>query len=271
MTVSDTFNDKFSLYQTVANMSSYATTQTLINDYATQLELSEKVDITVFENQLDIARLNAIQNSNIYTDGKISDLSAIYLTTSNASTTYAPRNNPTFTGTVSGITKDMVGLENVDNTSDANKPVSSATQTALDLKANSSDVYTKTQVDTSLGLKSNLASPNFTGTPTINAYAIATRPWVMGRINAGASSFTFQNGLQTATATRNSGFGDYTITWPNTGVSTSYVQLTCAAPKNAPRHINYLNLTATGCNVYVTDTTGASVDSDINIRVDVFS
>jgi hypothetical protein len=66
-------------------------------------------------------------------------------------------NNPTFTGTVSGITKNMVGLENVNNTSDANKPVSSATQTALDLKANSSDVYTKTQVDTSLGLKANSA------------------------------------------------------------------------------------------------------------------
>ena len=70
--------------------------QTLINDYATQLELPEKVDTTVFEQQLNIARLNAIQNSNIYTDGKISDLSAIFLTTSNASITYAPRNNPTF-------------------------------------------------------------------------------------------------------------------------------------------------------------------------------
>ena len=34
------------------------------------------------------------------------------------------------------VTKTMVGLENADNTSDANKPVSSATQTALDLKAN---------------------------------------------------------------------------------------------------------------------------------------
>jgi hypothetical protein len=40
--------------------------------------------------------------------------------------------------------KSMVGLGNVDNTSDANKPVSTATQTALDLK-------------------SNLASPTFTG------------------------------------------------------------------------------------------------------------
>jgi hypothetical protein len=58
----------------------------------------------------------------------------------------APIASPTFTGTVGGITKDMVGLANVDNTTDANKPVSTATQTALNLKA-------------------NLASPSLTGTP----------------------------------------------------------------------------------------------------------
>ena len=47
--------------------------------------------------------------------------------------TKAPINNPTFTGTVSGITKAMVaGLGNVDNTSDANKPISALTQAALD-------------------------------------------------------------------------------------------------------------------------------------------
>jgi hypothetical protein len=54
--------------------------------------------------------------------------------------TKAPIADPTFTGTVSGISKSMVGLGNVDNTTDANKPVSTATQTALDLKANSSDI-----------------------------------------------------------------------------------------------------------------------------------
>jgi hypothetical protein len=61
--------------------------------------------------------------------------------------TKAPIANPTFTGTVAGISKAMIGLSNVDNTSDASKPVSTATQTALDLKA-------------------NLASPTFTGTVT---------------------------------------------------------------------------------------------------------
>ena len=49
-------------------------------------------------------------------------------------TKLAPLTSPTFTGTVSGIDKTMVGLTNVDNSSDANKPVSTATQTALDLK-----------------------------------------------------------------------------------------------------------------------------------------
>lgn len=48
--------------------------------------------------------------------------------------TKAPIASPTFTGTVSGITKSMVGLENVDNTSDSVKPISTAAQTALDNK-----------------------------------------------------------------------------------------------------------------------------------------
>ena len=51
------------------------------------------------------------------------------------------------------VTKAQVGLGNVDNTSDANKPVSTATQTALNLKADQATTYTKTEVDTALGLK----------------------------------------------------------------------------------------------------------------------
>ncbi|MFJ4626166.1 hypothetical protein [Streptomyces sp. NPDC088847] len=110
----------------------------------------------------------------------------------------APKASPTFTGTVGGITKSMVGLGNVDNTADTGKPVSTAQQTALDLKANlASPTFTGTvsgitksmvglgNVDntadtgkpvstaqqTALDLKANLASPTFTG--TVNAAAIA--------------------------------------------------------------------------------------------------
>jgi hypothetical protein len=46
----------------------------------------------------------------------------------------APLHNPTFTGTVSGITKSMVGLGAVDNTSDIDKPLSTAAVAALDNK-----------------------------------------------------------------------------------------------------------------------------------------
>lgn len=63
-------------------------------------------------------------------------------------TSKAPKESPTFTGTVSGVTKTHVGLSNVDNTSDANKPVSTATQAELDLKA-------------------NLSGPTFTGTVSL--------------------------------------------------------------------------------------------------------
>jgi hypothetical protein len=54
--------------------------------------------------------------------------------------TKAPIANPTFTGTVGGVTKGMVGLGNVDNTSDLAKPISTATQsliTAVNNSANS--------------------------------------------------------------------------------------------------------------------------------------
>ncbi len=84
----------------------------------------------------------------------------------------APIDSPTFTGTISGITKTMVGLGNIDNTTDLLKPVSNATQSALDLKAsitalnlkaNSTDLALKADI-TDLNLKAPIASPTFTGT-----------------------------------------------------------------------------------------------------------
>ena len=64
----------------------------------------------------------------------INDDSSYAATITTSLGTKAPIASPTFTGTVSGITKSMVGLENVDNTSDSVKPISTAAQTALDNK-----------------------------------------------------------------------------------------------------------------------------------------
>ena len=67
--------------------------------------------------------------------------------------TKAPLASPTFTGTVSGVTKSMVGLGNVDNTSDLNKPISTAIQAALNLKSDKLTTYTKTESDAQFSLK----------------------------------------------------------------------------------------------------------------------
>ena len=79
----------------------------------------------------------------------------------------APIASPTFTGTVSGITKSMVGLDNVDNTSDSNKPISSLTQTALNAKSDNlisttvttSTSYSITSSDLYKRIEFNSASP----------------------------------------------------------------------------------------------------------------
>ncbi len=63
------------------------------------------------------------------------------------SSKYATIASPTFTGTVSGITSAMVGLGNVNNTSDLDKPISTAVQNALNNYISS-------------------ISPTFTGIPT---------------------------------------------------------------------------------------------------------
>ncbi len=59
----------------------------------------------------------------------------------------APSANHIFTGTTTGITKAMIGLDSVDNTADVDKPISTATQTALDGKADKINTYTKGDVD----------------------------------------------------------------------------------------------------------------------------
>lgn len=89
----------------------------------------------------------------------------------------------TFTAQPVGITKASVGLSAVDNTSDVNKPISSATQTALNGKANNattlagyniSDALTATQINTSLDLK--VTKDSATGAAYMPSGTTAQRP-----------------------------------------------------------------------------------------------
>ncbi len=97
----------------------------------------------------------------------LGDDASFAATITSSLTAKAPIASPTFTGTVSGITKSMVGLENVDNTSDVNKPISSLTQTALNTKSDnlisstvtSSTTYSITSSDLYKRIEFNSASP----------------------------------------------------------------------------------------------------------------
>lgn len=79
---------------------------------------------------------------------------------------------------VAALTKSSVGLTNVDNTADADKPVSTATQTALDLKAPK-------------------AAPTFTGTVTASADLVVDGNLTVNgtTFNASSTSITIEDNL----------------------------------------------------------------------------
>lgn len=93
-------------------------------------------------------------------------------------TTFATLASPTFTGTVNGITKSMIGLPNVDDTSDANKPLSIADAAALLLKLNTGG-YAGTAADI-------ITLINAVNTGSIGAAIVPTSP---ARTGTGAASF----------------------------------------------------------------------------------
>lgn len=65
-----------------------------------------------------------------------------YLTPAEGNAAYTPLAHASNTSNPHSVTKAQVGLGSVDNTSDANKPVSTAQQAALDLKATSASLGT---------------------------------------------------------------------------------------------------------------------------------
>ena len=130
--------------------------------------------------------------------------------------TKAPINNPTFTGTISGVTKAMVGLANVDNTSDLSKPISTATQTAIDAKQ--STLVSGTNIKTLNG-ESLLGGGDLVlsgGGPTLQG---DTAPYI-------AQTKTYQ-------ITNYSSFSTYSVSVSSGTVSISGDAITYTAPATA--------------------------------------
>lgn len=109
----------------------------------------------------------ALQDSKAYTDSQINalsqtvnaiskdvsgiekDLSGYKTTVSNnfTNTNKTIKDHIDSTNNPHGVTKNQIGLEHVNNTSDLDKPISSATQKALDLKANSEHKHEVAEVN----------------------------------------------------------------------------------------------------------------------------
>jgi hypothetical protein len=123
----------------------------------------------------------------------------------------APTASPTFTGTVSGITKAMVDLGNADNTSDANKPVSTAQAAAIATAKAEAIADATSQVNAviasapaALNTLDELAAAlnddaNFATTVTNN---LATKapindPTFTGLVTVSSSGVAFSDGTQT--------------------------------------------------------------------------
>jgi hypothetical protein len=134
-----------------ASASDVANNFTLKLNIADTSLLLQKSDTSSLSNRINLKANSSDVNNNLALKANTSEVTSDLALKANIA-------SPTFTGTVSGVTKTMVGLGNVDNTSDANKPLSTSAQAALDLKANTSEVTS------GLALKANIASPTFTGT-----------------------------------------------------------------------------------------------------------
>ena len=115
--------------------------------------------------------------------------------------------NKTIT-TPAGLVKGDVGLGNVDNTSDANKPVSTATQTALDLKANlAGATFTGAVSGTSLTLSGDLTVNGTTTTLNSTTLSVDDKNIELGSVASPSDATADGGGITLKGAT------DKTFNW----------------------------------------------------------
>jgi len=120
-------NNKLDVKDTTLMLSNYLKKSEGLNESDPLFNVSIAKGITATDTSYWNKKLNSTDTSGMLANYK------------NTLNSKAPINNPTFTGTVSGIDKNMIGLGNVDNTSDVNKPISLATQSVINGKVNIAD------------------------------------------------------------------------------------------------------------------------------------
>lgn len=117
------------------------------------------------------------------------------------------------TGSSVNLVKDDVGLSNIDNTSDANKPISTATQNALNLKANTADLG-------SLATKSTVNNADWSGLDlAVENGGTGASTADVARANLGAASTAqaVPSGGTTGQVLAKTSNADNAVGWANAG------------------------------------------------------
>lgn len=116
-------------------VSQFANLQAFLVDLKNQLNNLQQTQVSIFG-----------EVNNLYsTRASTAALAQLQQSVTLVNTIKANTTNPSFEGNITGISKDAVGLSEVNNTSDLDLPISLATQTALDLKASISMLNTAIQ------------------------------------------------------------------------------------------------------------------------------
>lgn len=175
-------NNAFNQHKT-SNETSFSDVNTLITNHTTASNphgiTPEKIGAAEATHSHAISQVGGLSDRLTTIESNATTLSSTVSTlSSNFDTHTASKENP------HAVTKAQVGLGNVDNTSDANKPVSTATQNALNLKADKTALEAlsttvngnQSAVDSALAAKADLVN----GTVPAEQLLVAT----MDDINA---------------------------------------------------------------------------------------
>ena len=113
-----------------------------------------------------------------YTEARVSANTDVAANTSHRGTT---------TGNPHSVTKSDVGLGDVDNTSDTDKPVSTAQQAEIDTKADDSEVVKLTGDQTVAGIKTHSSFPVTPSSAPTTDYQVANKKYVDDNSGGGGS------------------------------------------------------------------------------------
>lgn len=187
----------------------------------------------------------------------------------------APLAGPTFTGTVGGITKAMVGLSNVDNTTDASKPVSTAQATSIGERQFGQGVYVATDPQYGYVSGTNLSPAIATiiaaiptdagnGTPYGGTILVPPGNWTLD------TAITLKSGVRIVGAGRgstrlvyaNADAAGHMFTWSGTlsNFVIEHIHLRSTAGHIFRGTTSLYTVSVRDCHIYVSDPASSIVD-----------